>query len=96
MLKNPTSCPTVLFVSSGISPVLHCLPSCTHVPPSPVPHNFARVLSAYSVAGKKPVVQVSGTKSCHWPTVLSVYWGYMGGLDSLVAVERTLEEMSGE
>lgn len=76
--------------------MLHCLPSSTHELPSLVLHNSARVFSAYSVTGKKPLVQVFGIKDFQIPAVLSVYCGYIGGLDSFLATARILEEMSGE
>ena len=53
-------------------------------------------MSAYSVAGKKPLVQVSGTKFCQIPAVLSVYCGYFGGFGSFFATARIFEEISGE
>jgi hypothetical protein len=103
-LKNPTSCPTPVFASNGISPLLAARPSATQsAVPSPLAsdalHSFFLVFSAYPVAGKKPEVHVSGEKYCQVPVVV-VYCGYLMGFGRALNVARTFcgtrEEKSSE
>lgn len=92
-LKNPTSCPTPVFTSSGIKPLLAArLSASQSAVPSPLAsdgqHRFFLVLSAYPVTGKKPEVHVSGGKYCQVPSVVE-YSGYLTGLGRALNVART-------
>ena len=97
-LRNPTSCPTVVIVSSGTSALLHACasPSQSVAFSSSVGHILRRSFNAYSVAGKNPDVQVSGEKNCQVPLILSVHWGYLGGFWVVLAVASTFWAIRGE
>lgn len=98
MLKKPTSCPTLFFFVSGISPVLHPLPnwiqswSISWLPR----HSCTRSCIAYRLAGKNPDVHAFGCMRIHSPVVRDVTWGYAIGWGWRLAKFRNFASIRGE